>query len=168
MTKREREITDIQEILAILDKCKVVHIGLVDKDQPYIVPMNYGYTYENGQLTLYLHGAKKGYKYDLIQANPKVCFEMECDTMPFEGKVACQYGMVYSSVMGKGTAEIVEDVEEKIEAMAILMKTQTGKDFSFNEQLVSIVNVIKIHVTEFTAKKRPMPEGMKKIMCVRI
>ena len=42
------------------------------------------------------------------------------------------------------------------------MKTQTGKDFSFNEQLVSIVNVIKIHVTEFTAKKRPMPEGMKK------
>ena len=124
--------------------------------------MNYGYTYENGQLTLYLHGAKKGYKYDLIQANPKVCFEMECDTMPFEGKVACQYGMVYSSVMGKGTAEIVEDVEEKIEAMAILMKTQTGKDFSFNEQLVSIVNVIKIHVTEFTAKKRPMPEGMKK------
>ena len=162
MTKREREITDIQEILAILDKCKVVHIGLVDKDQPYIVPMNYGYTYENGQLILYLHGAKKGYKYDLIQANPKVCFEMECDTMPFEGKVACQYGMVYSSVMGKGTAEIVENVEEKIEAMAILMKTQTGKDFSFNEQLVSIVNVIKIRVTEFTAKKRPMPEGMKK------
>lgn len=161
MTKREREVTDIQEILAILDKCKVVHIGLTDKDQPYIVPMNYGYTYEDQQLTLFLHGAVKGYKYDLIKANPKVCFEMECDVMPFEGKVACQYGMVYSSIIGKGTAEIVEDVEEKKRALSILMKTQTGKDFAFNEKLVSIVNVIEIHVMEFTAKKRPLPEGMR-------
>ena len=163
MTKREREVTDLKEILGILDKCKVVHIGLVDEDQPYIVPMNYGYTYEEGKLTLYLHGAVKGYKYDLIRANPKVCFEMECDVMPFAGKVACQYGMVYASIMGKGTAEIVESVEEKIKAMTILMKTQTGKEFTFNEQLVSIINVIKIEVTEFTAKRRPMPEGMQKL-----
>lgn len=161
MTKREREITDMEEILEILDKCKVVHMGLTDADQPYIVPMNYGYTYEKGELTLYLHGALQGYKYDLIRKNPKVCFEMECDVMPFAGKVACQYGMVYSSIMGKGMAEIIESPEEKIRDMVILMKTQTGKNFTFNEKLVSIINVIKIHVTEFTAKKRPLPEGMR-------
>lgn len=162
MTRREREVTDMKEILTILDKCKVVHIGLADKDQPYIVPMNYGYTYEDGALTLYLHGAKEGYKYDLIRTNPKVCFEMECDVIPFEGKVACQYGMAYSSIIGKGTAEIVEDVEEKIKDLSLFMKTQTGKEFAFNEKLVSIVNVIKIQVNEFTAKKRPIPEGMMK------
>ena len=162
MTRREREVTDIKEILTILDKCKVVHIGLVDEDQPYIVPMNYGYTYEDEQLTLYLHGALQGYKYDLIRKNPKVCFEMECDVIPFDGKVACQYGMSYSSIMGRGTAEIVEDVEEKIKDLSLFMKTQTGKEFVFTEKLVSIVNVIKIHVTEFTAKKRPLPEGMVK------
>lgn len=160
MTKREREITDKKEMLAILDKCKVVHIGLTDEDQPYIVPMNYGYTYEEGKLTLYLHGAVRGYKYDLIRKSPKVCFEMECDVKPFEGKVPCQYGMAYSSIMGKGTAEIIENPEEKIEALTIFMKTQTGKDFEFNEKLVSIVNVVRIHVTEFTAKRRPIPEGM--------
>ena len=44
LTRREREITDIPEILKILDKSKIVHIGLVDGDEPYVVPMNYGYT----------------------------------------------------------------------------------------------------------------------------
>jgi len=69
--------------------------------------------------------------------------------------------MVYSSVMGKGIARIVEDVEEKKKAMSILMKTQTGKDFSFNDRLVSIVAVIRIDVSEYTAKHRPLPEKMR-------
>ena len=77
MTRREREVTDINEILKIMDACKIVHVGLVDGDQPYVLPMNYGYTYEDGKMVIYLHGAKKGYKYDLIEKNPKVCFEME-------------------------------------------------------------------------------------------
>ena len=69
--------------------------------------------------------------------------------------------MVYSSVMGRGTARIVEDVEEKMKAMSILMKTQTGKDFTFNDRLVSIVAVICIDVTEYTAKHRPLPEKLR-------
>lgn len=162
MTRREREVTDINEILKIMDACKIVHVGLVDGDQPYVLPMNYGYTYKDGKMVIYLHGAKKGYKYDLIEKNPKVCFEMECDVVPFEGKVACQYGNSYSCVMGKGKAVIVEDVNEKMQALSILMKCQTGGDFTFNEELVSIVNVIRIDVSEFSAKKRPVPEGLKK------
>ena len=75
--------------------------------------------------------------------------------------LACQYGLVYSSIMGKGTATVVEDVEEKKQAMTLLMKTQTGKDFSFTEQLVSIVAVIRIDVEEFTAKHRPIPERLR-------
>ena len=42
------------------------------------------------------------------------------------------------------------------------MKAQTGKDFAFNEDLVSIVNVIRIDVTEFEAKSRPLPPAMQK------
>lgn len=161
MKRREYEITNMNEILTILDRSKIIHIGLCDEDQPYVLPMNYGYVYENDTLTFYLHGAKEGYKYNIIQKNPKISFALECDTIPFDGKVACQYGMSYSSVFGKGTAEITEDVQEKAKALSILMKTQTGQDFEFNDKLVSIVNVIKITVTDFTAKKRPIPgDGM--------
>lgn len=157
ITKREREITDCSEINEILRKGKIVRVGMIDGNEPYVVPMNYGYTFESGVLTLYLHSALKGRKLDIIRENPKVFIEIDCDITPFEGKTACHYGITYSSVMGLGKAEIIEDVEEKKQAMAILMKTQTDKDFEFNEKMVGVVSVIKIVVSEVTAKKRPLP-----------
>ena len=161
MTKREFQITDEAKIREILDTAKVLHLGLAVDNEPYVVPMNYGYCLEEGRLTLYLHSAVRGKKLDMVQANPRVFFELDCDRMPFEGKVPCQYGLVYSSIMGRGTASIVEDVEEKKQAMSLLMKTQTGKDFSFEDRLVSIVSVIRIDVTEYTAKHRPLPEKLR-------
>ena len=161
MTKRERQITDRAQILHILDTAKVLHLGLCVNNEPYVVPMNYGYIEEKGKLVLYLHSAVQGKKLDMIRANPNVFFEMDCDLAPFEGEKPCQYGLVYSSVMGRGTAVIVEDVEEKMKAMSMLMKTQTQKDFEFNDRLVSIVSVIRIDVAEYTAKHRPLPERLR-------
>ncbi|MBR5437739.1 MAG: pyridoxamine 5'-phosphate oxidase family protein [Clostridia bacterium] len=156
MTKREREVTDMEEIISILDKSKVLHLGLVDGDEPYVVPMNYGYLMEEGRMTVYLHGALKGRKLDVMRANPKVFFELDCDIVPFEGKTACNYGITYASVMGRGKAVIVEDMEEKKKGLAVLMKTQTGRDFDINEKMAAVVSVIRIDVSDFTAKKRPM------------
>ena len=161
MTKRELQITDLHEIRNILDTASVLYLGLCANNEPYVVPMNYGYTMEEGKLTLYLHSAVKGKKLDMIRSNPNVFFALDCGRTPFEGKVACQYGLSYSSVMGQGTACIVDDVEEKKQAMSILMKTQTEKDFTFEDRLVSIVAVIRIDVAEFTAKHRPLPEKMR-------
>ena len=157
MTRREREVKDPEKILEILDNSKVLHLGLVDEGMPYIVPMNYGYEMNDGVLTLYLHSAVKGYKLDVIRKNPTCCFEMECGIQPFEGELPCTYGVAYSSIMGRGKVEIVEDVALKEKAMTVLMKTQTGKDFEFNERLVSIVSVLRIVATDYTAKCRPLP-----------
>ena len=161
LTKRERQVTDPEQIKHILDAGKVLHLGLAVDNEPYVVPMNYGYTMEDGKLTLYLHSALQGKKLDMIRKNPSVFFEIDCDRMPFEGRVPCQYGLVYSSLMGRGTAVLVEDVEEKKQAMTVLMKTQTGKDFTFEDRLVSIVAVIRIDVEGYTAKHRPLPEAMR-------
>ena len=161
MTKRERQITDEAQIMDILDKGKVLHLGLAVDNEPYVVPMNYGYTKENGKLVMYLHSAVRGKKLDMIRANPKVFFEIDCDLVPFESELPCQYGLAYSSVMGKGIARIVDDVEEKKQAMTVLMKTQTGKDFTFEDRLVSIVAVIRIDVESYTAKHRPIPERLR-------
>ena len=159
MTRRELEITDRAEIIDILNRCSVLHLGLVDGDEPYVVPMNYGYTMdENGKLTFYLHGAPQGRKIDLMRKNPKVFLEMACDVIPFEGDVACRYGTSYKSLMARGTAAVLEDPQEKMDCLSLFMKTQTGKDFEFNEKLVKVVSVIRIDVTEYTAKRRPMPK----------
>lgn len=157
ITRRELEVTDTQEIIEILDKCKIVHIAMVDDGEPYVVPLNYGYTMEEDQLTLYLHGALKGRKIDVMRKNPKVFFEMNCDVVPFDGKIACQFGTAYSSIMGRGEAEILEDVEEKKAGLSLFMKSQTGMDFEFTDKMVSAVSVIRIKVKDYTVKKRPHP-----------
>ena len=162
LTRREREITDNEKITEILEKENIVHIGLVNDDEPYVVPMNYGFTMEDGKLTLYLHGATEGKKLDLMRANPKVFFSIESDVTPFSGSVACQYGTSYSSVMGKGIAEILENPEDKMTGLSIFMKSQTNLDFEFNERMVSAVAVIKIDITEYTAKHRPLPIQIQK------
>ena len=161
MTRRERQVTDPEHIRHILDTARVLHLGLAVDNEPYVVPLHYGYIMEEGKLVLYLHSAQRGKKLDMLRANPNVFFEMDCDRMPFESKLPCQYGMVYSSIMGRGVATIVEDVEEKKRAMTILMKTQSGKDFEFNDRLVSMVAVVRVDVSEYTAKHRPLPETLR-------
>ena len=161
MTKRERQVTDPEQILRILEEAKVLHLGMAVDNEPYVVPMNYGFSFEGENLVLYLHSAVRGKKLELLQKNPNVFFSIDCDRIPFEGKVACQYGMSYSSIMGRGKARILTEPLEKQQAMTALMKTQTGKDFEFNAPLVSIVAVIRIDVSEYTAKHRPLPEKLR-------
>ena len=161
MTKRERQITDETQIREILDTARVLYLGLAVDDEPYVVPMNYGYTMEDGKLVMYLHSALQGKKLDMLRANGRVFFALDSGRVPFEGKVACQYGLSYSSVMGRGVATIVEDVEEKKHAMSVLMKTQTGREFVFEDRLVSMVAVIRVDVSEYTAKHWPVPVNLR-------
>jgi hypothetical protein len=48
-----------------------------------------------------------------------------------------------------------------MKCLSLFMKTQTGKDFEFNEKLVKVVSIIRIDAVEYTAKKRnaPAPRG---------
>ena len=113
MRKREREITDETRILDILDRAQVIHLGLSDEGQPYVVPMNYGYTLVDGKLTFYLHGATEGYKYEVLRKNSRISFSIECDVKSFEGRVACQYGMVYSSIITQKVLITVTNFSEQ-------------------------------------------------------
>ncbi len=157
MRRKDREITDIETIRAILDKAKVLHLAMIDGARPYVVPMNYGYALADGRLTLYLHSAKEGRKLDVLQQNERVAFVLETDVSPVSGgDIPCKYGEAYASVMGEGTAVLLDDPVQKIEALQILMKTQTGREFAFTPAMAESVSVIRVNVDSFTAKARPM------------
>ena len=162
MRRKDREVTDIGEIENIIEKAKVVHVGMIDGNVPYVVPMQYGYVFNEGKLTLYLHSAKEGRKIDIIKKNSRVFVELETDVAPISGgKIPCKYSSAYSSVMGEGTAEIVSDINEKIFGLECIMKTQTGRDFTVSEEMTSAVCVIKISAPHLTAKRRAsqIPNG---------
>lgn len=156
MRRKDREVTDIRQIESIIEKAKVVHIGMIDDGVPYVVPMQYGYVFTDRVLTLYLHSAQEGRKIDCIKKNPNVFIELETDiTLISGGDIPCKYSSAYASVMGDGTAEIIEDPKEKVFGLELIMKTQTGKAFTVSERMAAAVSVIKISVPRVTAKSRP-------------
>ncbi|MCL2067490.1 MAG: pyridoxamine 5'-phosphate oxidase family protein [Treponema sp.] len=156
MRRKNREIQSIESMMEIIEKCKHCRIGLSVDNNPYIVPLNYGYSYQNNKLTLYFHSAKEGKKIDIININNKACFEIDCDTKLIEGEIACKYGYEYKSIIGFGKIIILETDKEKIEGLNKLMEHQTGKNvnYTFTEDELKKVLVYKMEVNEFTGKER--------------
>ena len=155
MRRKEREITEIKELLDIIDKCKVCRLALSENDQPYIIPLNFGYTFDDNTLTLFFHGAHEGKKIDILKKNNRACFEIDCDHQLLTADTACAHSFAFASIIGWGTVEFLT-AAEKAGALNILMKHQTGQDagYSFTEEQLDAVCVYKMNVTEFTGKRR--------------
>ena len=155
MRRKDREVTDINDILRIVQEAKILHMGLFDADYPYIVPLHYGYEYVDGKLVFYMHCAKEGRKLDLIKKEQHVCAQLECNVnLVSGGECPCNYGSTYASVIARGIATIVADEIEKMHGLQLLMSNQTGRHFAINSVMANSVEVIKIISDSFTAKAR--------------
>lgn len=152
MRRKDREITEKEKLREIMDKCKVCRLAMQDEEGVYLVPLNYGYIWENDVLTLYFHSAKEGRKVRAIQKNQNVCFEMDCEHALIEADVPCAYGYEYACVMGNGKAVILEEAKEKAKALSVLMRHQTGAGFEVSEQMAGGVAVIKVTAESYTGK----------------
>jgi nitroimidazol reductase NimA-like FMN-containing flavoprotein (pyridoxamine 5'-phosphate oxidase superfamily) len=122
---------------------------LSDENRPYIVPLCFGYQ----NRTLYFHGARKGKKIDMIRKNPYVCFEFDLNSGITKAEKACKWGMGYKSVIGSGKASLLDDPEEKKEALGIIMGQYGDGDFSFPDNIVEKTAIIKIDIEEMTGKR---------------
>ena len=153
MRRKDREVTDFDEIIDIIKKCDVSRIALNDEGFPYIVPLNFGVDVQGQQVFFYFHAASKGKKLDLIAKDNRATFEMDCDHnfILNEEKMSCT--MAYASVIGHGTIEIVPD-EDKYEGLKILMRQYHAEDFQFNTDMIEVTTVMKMTVTDMVGKRR--------------
>lgn len=153
MRRQDRRITDPAMICAVLDKCRTLHLGLVEDGRVYIVPLNYGWTEENGRYILYAHSAAEGRKIDLIRGGADVGFEMETGVEYFDADTACGWGNRYESIIGEGCATLLSTPEEKRQALAAIMAHYSARrDYTFEDAMVDLVQVIKIDVTALSCK----------------
>ena len=149
MSRSEREISDRSEIEAIIAKARVCRLAVSDGALPYVVPMNFGY--RDG--VLYLHSAPSGRKIDAIRRNPRVCFEMDVDCEIAGGAAPCDWTMQYRSVVGFGSAEIVEDPAEKRFGLGVIVEHYTHRPFDLPEEKVRRTAVIRVTVDGMTGKR---------------
>ena len=157
MRRADREITDMQDILAVLEKCDCLRLGLCAGNRPYIVPLHFAIATENGETALYFHCASEGRKIDMIRENPHACFEADCSYRLIKHEAAAHWSAAFESVMGEGTITILTDNTKKAHALDLLMQRHgfQGKP-SYPEDALSSVCVLRLAVTEMTGK-RNMP-----------
>lgn len=150
LRRKEREITNYIILENIIEKATICRLGLCNNNIPYVVPMNYGYN-DN---CLYFHSAKEGRKIDYIRSNPNVCFEIDIDSSLIKGSNACDWTMKYTSIIGSGIAELVEDPNEKIQGLQYIMKHYSGmENFEFPDRAVQALTIIKVTIESISGKQ---------------
>jgi len=153
MRRKDREVTDQARIQEIVARCKVCRLGLSDEGQAYIVPLNFGHDWEDG-LTLYFHSAREGRKLDILNKNPRVCFEMDIEGDVVEADNPCSYGYTFASIMGEGKVEFIEGQAEKAAALEKLMVQQTGRHIPIPAAMTGSVCVYKVKARSLSCKAR--------------
>ena len=155
MRRSDREIKDISQIKAFIQKESIMRIGFYDEGEVYIVPVNYGYVFENDKHVFYFHGAKAGRKYELAKKVPEVGFEIDGNYELLKAETACDYSAKFQSVIGNGKLKLVDDYAEKIKGLNILMKQSTGKnDWTYEPKMVDGVAVFKLEVEKLSCKAK--------------
>ena len=140
----------MDEIERIIKKAICCRIALVDDDEPYIVPVCFGYEKNN----LYFHGALEGRKVALIKKNNKICFEIDVDVEVVKASDPCDWSMKYRSIIGVGRAYILENDEEKSHGLNLIMKQYTEGDVSFPKSVPNSVLVVRVDIKSLTGKQR--------------
>lgn len=154
MRREDRKVSELSEIVEIVDRCKVFRLAMVDDGKPYLVALNFGYTFENGELVFYFHSATRGRKIDILTKNPSVCFELDCSHGLVDDEIPCRIGFLYESVVGTGTVEFLEDKAEKIAALNRVLLHQAGKTYEMDERMVGGVALCRLRAETVCGKAR--------------
>lgn len=154
MRRQDRAVTDPEKIQNVIDRCSYCCLGLCDQGKPYVVPVNFGHTMENGRHCFYFHGAPEGRKIELVRETGWACIEMHEGYRLKKAELACSHTAAFRSVIASGPVSIVEDPEEKRQGLEQIMGHITGtKGWSYSEESLGKVCVYKLTVEELSCKE---------------
>jgi nitroimidazol reductase NimA-like FMN-containing flavoprotein (pyridoxamine 5'-phosphate oxidase superfamily) len=154
--RKEREITDTNEIQQILKDTKYVTIALCMHDEPYLVALSHGY--DQTKKCLYFHCATEGKKLIYAQANNHVWGQAVLD---FGVTDECDYA--YSSVHFQGKLTLLTDLNEKKHAMEVLVRQVSQnpeeKLSKIKTEKLALTTMGKIEITYMSGKKHQAPKN---------
>lgn len=154
MRRSDREVGNEAEIWDIIESSDVCRLAFADNGTPYLVTLNFGYS-RKGMGILWFHCASEGRKLEMMRRNNLVCFAMDTDHKLYGGEKGCDWGMNFRSVVGYGRLNEAESPAEKNEGLDSIMNHYTGRSgFTYDEKTLSRTTVLKLEITELSAKKR--------------
>lgn len=150
MRRKDKEILNKEELYSIMEEAKVCRLGLARNNKPYVIPLNFGYKDD----CLYFHSAKQGKKIDILKENDRVGFEIDILRNIRKADTPCEFGTTYSSIIGQGKGEIINDIQEKRKGLEIIINHYSSEeDYKFQEKMLKRIVIIKVRIEELSGKK---------------
>lgn len=150
--RKEKEITDRNEMSAILQKAEYITVAMCKDNEPYLVTLSHGYDRERN--CIYFHCAKEGKKVDILMEHNIVWGQALLD----KGYVqeACDH--LYATTQFMGRVTFVEKYEEKRHALEVMIKElESDPRKVMNEQLteksIKGVQIGRIDIEYMSGKK---------------
>ncbi|HET9803730.1 MAG TPA: pyridoxamine 5'-phosphate oxidase family protein [Candidatus Acidoferrum sp.] len=145
---------DAETVYKILDEGFVCHVGFVADGQPFVIPTNYGRVGD----TLYLHGSAASRMLRTLSAGIPVCVTVTLVDGLVLARSAFHHSVNYRSVVILGTATLVDELTEKMEALRLftehIMKGRWDEIRWPNEQEMKGTLVLSLPLEEVSAKVR--------------
>jgi nitroimidazol reductase NimA-like FMN-containing flavoprotein (pyridoxamine 5'-phosphate oxidase superfamily) len=150
MRRKGKDIADKSVIEQILRESEICRIAMIDGSEPYLVPLNYGYSNN----IIYIHSATEGRKIELLKLNNRVCFEIEYHAEIVRKDEPCKWSAKYRSVIGYGNIEIVTDMQVKKSGMDIIMKKYGYQgNIAYNDGSLGRMILLQLKIEKITAKQ---------------
>lgn len=154
MRRKDREVTNLEEIKQILDQGTFLTVAFSDEEGPYSLPLNYGYDEEDGKIFFYVHSAKEGRKVDAFRKGVKVSVSITS----FDGYHGSESGdswtCYFKSFIGFGNAVEITSHEEKSHALNTLMKRVAKREFDFSEKDLANTAIFAFKIHSYSAKRK--------------
>lgn len=149
MRKARKEITERSELEAVLARADVLYLALHDEPAPYVIPLSFGYA--DG--ALWFHCASEGTKLDLLRRDPRVGFAAVTDARVVAGTAACDFSATGESVVGRGTARVCTDPDERRRGLDALMRHHGMDRPEYRADALARTCVVRIDVEELRGKR---------------
>jgi len=151
MRRTDREVTCKEEIYDILKRAGTIRLGIHHSPFPYVVPLSFGLENIDGQVVLYIHGAKEGLKHTLLDKNNHVC--VEADILHRYEDVGTGLTAEFESVIGFGTTSLVSG-EEAIKGLDLICAHCGYDGYEYDHAALAHMRIYKIVLTSITGKRR--------------
>ncbi|MDV3350467.1 pyridoxamine 5'-phosphate oxidase family protein [Leptolyngbyaceae cyanobacterium CCMR0082] len=148
---------DLKTVYSILDAGLICHVGFAVDDQPFVIPTAYG-RMDN---RLFIHGSPASRMLRSLQQGIEICVTVTLLDGLVLARSAMHHSMNYRSVVLCGTAELVSEREEKMQALYALtehvMPGRWAETREPNEQELTATTVLALPIDEASAKIRTGP-----------
>ncbi len=145
----EKPLLDRELIDGIIKRAQICHLACSLDDQPYVLPISFGYD----GINIYLHTSPGGKKIKIFTKNPLVCLSFERNiTLQPNSELACKWSFSFQSVILDGTISEMTKPEEKNYGLAQIMAHYSNSDWQFPPEKVNKTRIWKVIPNNITAK----------------